>query len=226
MRPYYEHNGITIYHGDCREILPGISCDAVLTDPPYGLKAARKGSFGAGVKRHMSGLVTGKAIPRRDYGDAAWDDQPCPQELIDQVMAAAPKVILWGGNYFRVPPSKAWLVWDKMRGETDYADCELAYTNLNVPVRRLRYRWNGFLQEPGHHEHRWHPTQKPLPVMHWCLRLLGAGVRTVFDPFMGSGTTLVAAKETGRRAIGCDTEERYCEIAARRLMQEVLIAEA
>jgi DNA modification methylase len=227
VKPYYEHSGITIYHGDCREVIPGLPMlGAVVTDPPYGLKAARKEGFGAGVKRHMTGLVAGKAIARRDYGDSAWDDQPCPQELIDQVIELAPKVIVWGGNYFRVPPAKGWLVWDKMRGETDYADCELAYTNLNFPVRRFRYKWNGFLQEPGRpKEPRWHPTQKPLALMHWCLGLLGADVRTIFDPFMGSGTTLVAAKQTSRTAIGVDIEERNCEIAARRLAQEVLIAE-
>jgi DNA modification methylase len=222
MTPYYEHAGITIYRADAREVIPALSgVTGVLTDPPYGIKAARKAAFSSGVKRHITGLVAGKAIQKRDYGDSAWDDEPAPQEIIDALIAMAPRAVIWGGNYFQVPPAKGWLVWDKMRGETDFADCELAWTNLNCAVRKFRYKWNGFLQEPGHHDERYHPTQKPLSLMLWCLKLMGDTAQTIFDPFMGSGTTLVAAKQTGRRAIGVEREERYCEIAAHRLSQEV-----
>jgi hypothetical protein len=224
MKPYYEHGGVTIYHGDNREIIPAITgITGVLTDPPYGLRAARKGAFGYGAKRTMTGFkANGPAIPKRDYGHSNWDDAPAPQETIDALIALAPRVVIWGGNYFRVPPAKGWLVWDKMCGDTDFADCELAYTNLNCAVRRFRYRWNGFLQEAGHHDERYHPTQKPLSLMLWCLKLMGEQAQTIFDPYMGSGTTLVAAKLTGRRAIGVEAEERYCERAALRLSQEVL----
>ena len=225
MTPYYDHAGVTIYHADNREVIPAISgITGVLTDPPYGLKAARKGAFGYGVKHHMTGFRAGssKAVPKRDYGHSNWDDEPAPQEIIDSLIALAPRVVIWGGNYFQVPPAKGWLVWDKMRGETDFADCELAWSNLNCAVRRFRYRWNGFLQERGHYDVRYHPTQKPLSLMLWCLKLMGDQAQTIFDPYAGSGTTLVAAKQTGRRAIGCETEERYCEIIARRCDQEVL----
>jgi len=226
MKPYYERGGIAIYHGDCREILPDLQpIGAVVTDPPYGIGAARKNFGGKGVRKHRSGICAGKPISPRwtDYGDSCWDDEPCPPELIRVLIGLAPKVILWGGNYFQVPPAKGWLVWDKLRGDTDFADCELAWTNLNFSVRRLRHRWNGFLQEPGKYEKRYHPTQKPLQVMRWCIGLLGDGIQSIFDPFMGSGTTLVAAKERGIRAIGVELDERYCEIAAARLAQEVLL---
>lgn len=220
-KPYYEEPGITIYHGDCREILPYLpKVDLVLTDPPYGLGAARKNFGGNGVKRHMTGLVAGKEIPKRDYGDAAWDDTPADQEILDLLIAQSKHQIIFGGNYFDLGPAKCYLVWDKLRGETDYADCELAWTNLNKAVRIIRYKWNGFLIEKP--EERTHPTQKPLEVMKWALQHAPQDVDNILDPFMGSGTTLRAAKDLGRKAIGVEIEEKYCEIAVNRLRQEVL----
>jgi DNA modification methylase len=115
------------------------------------------------------------------------------------------------------------LVWDKDNGTNDYADCEIAWTNLEKPIRKLTFRWHGMLTEPGcPKEYRDHPTQKPEPVMRWALLQAPDSVRTVLDPFMGSGTTLVACKRLGRVAVGIEREERYCEIAAERLRQEAL----
>lgn len=219
MKPYYEHAGITIYHGDCRELLSSLTADLLCTDPPYGLGAARRVFGGNGVKRHITGLVKGKAIAKRDYGDAGWDDQPAAQDLIDLCLLSAPQQIIWGGNYFRLPLARCWLVWDKLRGETDYADGEMAWTNLDRALRIIRWKWNGFLQETP--EDRVHPTQKPLGVMKWTLSQAEEW-KSVIDPFMGSGTTLRAAKDMGRSAVGIELDERYCEIAARRLSQEVL----
>jgi hypothetical protein len=184
-----------------------------------GRKAQRQGQ---GVKRHMTGLVKGKAVLPRDYGDYAWDDAPPDDELISLIRSCAAHQIIFGGNYFALPPSKCWLVWDKLRGDTDFADCELAWTNLDKSVRRIAYRWNGFLVEPGSKDVRTHPTQKPLDVMKWAIRQAPATCRSVLDPFMGSGTTLEAAKALGLSAIGIEREEKYCEIAARRLQQEVM----
>jgi DNA modification methylase len=224
MTPYYQHAGITIYHRDCREVLAGgVTADLLLTDPPYGIGMGRKAQHqGQGVKRHMTGLVKGKAVLPRDYGDYAWDDAPPDDELISLIRSCSAHQIIFGGNYFTLPPSKCWLVWDKLRGDTDFADCELAWTNLDKSVRRIAYRWNGFLVAPGCKDVRVHPTQKPLSVMTWAIRQAPADVRTILDPFMGSGTTLEAAKLLGLSAIGIEREERYCEIAAQRLAQEVL----
>jgi DNA modification methylase len=216
MKPYYEHAGITIYHGDAARILPHLSpVDLLLTDPPYGIGEARK--------NHKS---RGKLAEARDYGKADWDDAPPPAWLIEQARALARWQCLFGGNYFHLPPSKCWLVWDKENGTNDFADCELAWTNYPQAVRKLTYRWNGMLQEPGMpKEFRQHPTQKPEPVMRWAL-LQAPESRTILDPFMGSGTTLVAAKRLGRACVGIEREERYCEIAAKRLAQEALPLEA
>jgi DNA modification methylase len=221
LKPYYDEAGITIYHGDCREVLPGMTADLLCADPNYGLGAARRNFGGNGVRRHMTGLCAGKAIPKTDYGDSFWDDEPCPSDLLDLCRAAAPQQIIWGGNYFNLPKARCWLIWDKLRGDTDYADAEMAWTNLDRAVRIIRWRWNGFLQEnQDAKEVRVHPTQKPLAVIKWAL-LQAEEWSTVLDPFMGSGTTLRAAKDLGRRAIGIEIEEKYCEIAAKRLAQEV-----
>ena len=214
MKPYYEHGGITIYHGDCREILPTLEpVDLVLTDPPYGI--------GEAAGRNKS---RGKMAISKDYGNASWDDAPPDKETIDLAIAAGRSAIVFGGNYFALPASPCWLVWDKDNGDTDFADCELAWTNLSIAVRRIRWRWQGMLQEHGgkHKEFRQHPTQKPLAVMKWCIERVPGNPQSIIDPFMGSGTTLRAAKDLHRKAIGIEIDERYCEIAANSLRQNVL----
>jgi site-specific DNA-methyltransferase (adenine-specific) len=114
-------------------------------------------------------------------------------------------------------------VWDKRDGLTsnDFADCELIYTNLSGVARLFSHRWSGALRDSERGEARVHPTQKPLVLMRWLIELTVA--ETILDPYMGSGTTLRAAKDLGRKAIGIEIEERYCEIAANRLRQEVLL---
>jgi DNA modification methylase len=223
MRPYFSEDGIVIYNCDCRELLPSLGqSDLLITDPPYGLRAARADGFGSGVKRHMTGLVSGKCIPRRDYGDAEWDDSPADLETLESCMALAKWHVIFGGNYFALPPARCWLIWDKLRGETDYADAEMAWTNLDRSVRLIRWRWNGFLTEGDKRDERVHPTQKPCAVMHWAIRQAPSECARVFDPFAGSGTTLLAAKSLGRTATGIELEEKYCEIAANRLRQKVM----
>ncbi len=201
MTPYYEKNGITIYHGDCREVLPRLPLvDLLCTDPPYGIGAARNLRAN---KQHGKAAVASK-----DYGDSEWDNEPPPRWLIEQCVERADWSIVWGGNYFQLPPSPCILVWDKDNGNNGYADCELAWTNLDKSVRRIRYRWMGMLQERmgDDKEPRFHPTQKPLDVMLWAIQQAPLDCQTILDPFMGSGTTLRAAKDLGRKAIGIERE--------------------
>ena len=207
MTPYYEQDGITIYHADCRDVLPTLepgSIDLVLTDPPYGIGAHR--------------MTLGNGITRIYRGESDWDCEPAD---IAPVLELNCDAVIWGGNYFNLPPSRCWFVWDKGTGDNDYADCELAWTNRDGVVKRYFRSWVGANARERSESERHHPTQKPIELMRWCLRFY-PDAETILDPFMGSGTTLRAAKDLGRRAIGIEIEERYCEIAAKRLQQAVL----
>lgn len=224
MKPYYQKRGITLYHADCRELLPVLKADLLCTDPPYGIGVShsRKFSGGSGARRRCTGKFNGVETdikrPRcRDYGDFDWDDAPPSRWIFDLMCEQTNSQIIFGGNYFPLPPSRCWLVWDKDNGATTYSDCELAWTNFSTSVRKFRWRWNGFLQEDmKHKEERVHRAQKPLPLMRWCIEQ-APGCKTILDPYAGSGTTLLAARELGREAIGIEREELFCEMAVKRL---------
>jgi DNA modification methylase len=217
VTPYYSDAYVTLYHGDAREVLPQVRADLIVTDPPYGIGADVRQAQRAG-KQHGRAVVAS-----RDYGHSDWDATPPPGWLFGLMLERAPLAVVWGGNYFPLPPARGWLVWDKDNGNNGYADCELAWSNLDTAVRRLRYRWMGMLQEPEvERDVREHPTQKPVAVMRWAIQQAPDECASILDPFAGSGTTLRAAKDLGRKAIGIEIEERYCEIAARRMAQEVL----
>ena len=223
MKPYYSHAGITIFHGDCREILPTLpKCDLLLTDPPYGIGVSRR-TFGSGRVEGRGFLNrAGACYHPKDYEEHGWDDAPADDELIALCRAKSVDQVIWGGNYFNLPPSMRWLVWDKCCDGTDFSDAELAWTNQEKALRMFRWQWNGMLQEHAgrHKEERLWPSMKPLALMKWCLSLF-PDARSVLDPFLGSGTTLVAAKQAACTAIGIEQQEKGCEIAAKRLSQEV-----
>ena len=194
-----------LWLGDCREILPTLGkVDAVVTDPPYGI----------GENAHKNGTRGSFARPG-DYGTDDWDHEPAPPETIAWMLANSRWQIIFGGNYFDLPPTPCVLVWDKLNGANDFADCELAWTNLPKAVRRLQWMWNGMIRaEKGP---RVHLTQKPLGVMKWCIEHLPEPNRTILDPFAGSGTTGVAAVKLGRRFIGIEREPKYFETMLRRI---------
>jgi site-specific DNA-methyltransferase (adenine-specific)/modification methylase len=196
----------TLYREEAAFVLPLLtSIDAVVSDPPYGIDAAGRGTIGSGSK----------AIPATRFAARDWDKKPVAPELMALVLARARWQILFGGNYYKMPPASCWLVWDKQIGG-DFADCELAWTNLPKAVRRIRYRWSGFLRQ--NNEPRGdHPTQKPVEVMKWCIAQLPEDAITILDPFMGSGTTGVACVQMGRRFIGIERDPEYFEAACRRI---------
>ncbi len=204
LTPYYQDALCTIYHGDCMDILPTLErADLVLTDPPYGLSTGKTKCGGS------------KSLK---WDEQQWDRQTC-QPAVDLAISAGDVVILWGGNYYDLPPSRCWLAWDKCQPDAWYstAHFELAWTNMDRNARR----WRMSQVEAYGAMDKKHPSQKPERLMQWCINLVPAA-RTILDPFMGSGTTLRAAKDSGRVAIGIEREEKYCEIAAKRLAQEVL----
>ena len=210
VEPYYSHAGITIYHGDCREILPELDpVDLVLTDPPYGME------WDGRVTRGPRG--TGKKGPTKNYGTSIkGDDEPFdPGPWLD-----FPHVIFWGFQHFAAGlPVGTTLVWIK-RYDSGFgsflSDADLAWMKGGHGVYCKR---DVSLQ--GESAHRLHPTQKPIPIMKWCIEK-SKSEGTICDPYMGSGTTIRAAKDLGRKAIGIEIEEKYYEIAAKRLSQEVL----
>jgi DNA modification methylase len=203
--PYYDEDGVTIYNADCKKVLPFLEVvDLVLTDPPYGLKR-----FNNGQPTRVARMGSGKD------GLIEWDQKPTDY-LLSETIAAGKNAIVWGANNYGLPPSEYFLVWDKEQTVDNFASAELAYTNIKCPAKVFRY---------SIHKHnqidKVHPTQKPLALMRWCLSLVPEA-QTVLDPFMGSGTTLVAARLEGRKAIGIEISERYCEAAVKRLAQKTL----
>lgn len=185
---------------DCREVLPTLpKVDAVLTDPPYGI------GFAAQPTRYQ-----------RANGMKAqtWDDQR-PQDVVDQIVAAHERVIIWGGNYFDLRPTRGWLIWTKTGNAPSMADLEMAWTSMDMNSRRFEKSVASASREKDL-QNGAHPSQKPLALMEWCLGFV-PGPGAVLDPFMGSGTTGVACVNLNRAFIGIEREPAYFDIACRRI---------
>lgn len=205
MTPYYDQDGIVIYHGDCLDVLPSLEgVRAIVADPPYGI------GFDTDYTR-FSGDRSNR------YEPVIGDDSPFdPSPFLD-----FDEVILWGANCFSSRlPLGSWLIWDKRfeNGKAWLSDAEVAWKKGGHGCYIFSKVWQGCVRD----ENIQHPTQKSTVLMAWCIREHCKEKGTILDPFMGSGTTLRAAKDEGRKAIGIEIEERYCEIAANRLAQGVL----
>ena len=200
MKPYYQDEYVTIYHGDCREIVPTLGrFDLLLTDPPYGI--------GFGAKHTQRSANRGTVL-------GVWDGE-IPD--IDWLLDVAPLACIWGGERFSLPVRRGWLSWVKPDAPPTFTAFELAWTNRDCPARWIKHSISA-----TNRERVGHPTQKPLRVMSWSIQQVGPDAMTILDPFAGSGTTGRAAKDLGRKAVLIEREERYCEIAARRMGQGVL----
>lgn len=188
----------TLYLGDCMEVLPTLGkVDAVITDPPYGLGAKLSGGSWGATKDSKEVLV--------------WDNFP-PQAIVGWLLDLSSVCVIWGGNYFTLPPSRGWLIWDKANAVPTAADCEMAWTSVDRNTKRFR--------APVEPHRSGHPTEKPLGLMAWCIQQMGEQ-EMILDPFMGSGTTGVAAIQLGRKFIGIEREPKYFDIACRRIEQAV-----
>ena len=199
-----------LIQGDCREVmavLPKVC--AVLTDPPYGI--------GENDRKVAS---RAKLAPARDYGAFSWDLKRPDISILPNV----PRII-WGGNYFDIGAAPRWLIWDKQNGSSDFADGEMAWCSEAGALRIFQWQWNGFIRKGEMDKvkapvFRVHPTQKPIALMEWGLGFL-PDARTILDPFMGSGTTLVACQRLGRQGIGIELDADYFEIACKRVQEVV-----
>lgn len=190
-KPDYQRDGVTLYCGDCMEILPEIGqVDLVLTDPPYGIGIASN--------------------PVRQAHDKKTWDEFTPDDCVFQcIRNASLHQIIWGGNYFNLPPSQGFLVWDKQQPENfSLAMCEQAWCSFQRPAKLFRMSVTSYSKQ--------HPTQKPVQLMEWCLKVYG-NTGSVCDPFMGSGTTGVACVNTGQAFIGIERDNDYFDIAVKRI---------
>jgi DNA modification methylase len=185
-----------LYLGDCLEVMPALGkVDAVVTDPPYGI--GYTGNGGKGWVNH----------------NAKWDDERPQRKIFDVMRENSKNQIIWGGNYFSdlLPPTMQWLVWDKGQRDFSLADCEFAWSSQNKAARIFDYA-----RAKAMRDGKQHPTQKPVALMQWCLCFL-PDAKTILDPFMGSGTTLVACAKLGRKGIGIELDPDYFEIACKRV---------
>jgi site-specific DNA-methyltransferase (adenine-specific) len=189
----------TLYLGDCRGILPALQADAIVTDPPYGLG-------------DWNNRGSNKDRPFDSDFTQSWD-KPIDREVVDLMLAISKHQIIWGWNYFAdlLPRTKQVFVWNKGIRGMHFNDCELAWTSQWREASRV------FDYSPSAMEPKEHQTQKPVQLMGWCLERLPASATVILDPFMGSGTTGVAALKLGRKFIGIEIEPKYFDIACRRI---------
>ena len=191
----------TLILGDCRDVLPTLGrFDLLLTDPPYGIKRFQKGF---GKTRFIGHGVEAVGIK--------WDVAP-GGPLLSEIMSTSAESIIWGYNNLDLPNSEHFLVWDKEQTVDNFASAEIAFANVKKPSKVFRYA----IHRHNHSKNGGHPTEKPVRLMKWCI-LQAAGPHSVLDPFMGSGTTGVAAIEMGRQFTGIEREEKYFDIACRRI---------
>lgn len=203
IEPYYSHAGITIYHGDCLEIMPHLEpVDLVLTDPPFGI-----GNF-----IQVTGNIRGKKVE--------WNDKP-PKKIIFEILKnKSTNQIIWGANYFNCfDENGGAIIWIKNQPMPDFSKAEIASCSFHKKTEIYEQTWTNFVNTKKTR----HPCERPIKLYKWCIETYTHTDDLILDPFMGSGTTLVAAKELGRKAIGIEIEEKYCEIAVRRLSQEVFL---
>lgn len=193
----------TLIRGDCRDVLPTLGkVDAVVTDPPYGIKRDGKPKSSSSHGGH------------KGYEFRGWDCSAPDGAVFEAIREVSGHQIIWGGNYFpqHLGPSMGWLVWDKGQ-RISQSDAELAYTSLRQALRVFTLNRASIASDGAVH-----PTQKPLSLMRWCLGFLPSA-QSILDPYMGSGTTGVAAVNLGRKFIGIELDAKYFEIACRRIRE-------
>lgn len=199
----------TIFNQDCLmglKALPNKSIDLILTDPPYGKKADKgTNGFGAAKNRRYAG---------------GWDGMIPPPELFNEMFRVAKNLIIFGGNYFGhlLPPSNCWIFWDKkgdVAFQNPFADGELIYTTFKKPVKRIVFKQQGFITDSK--DKRYHPTQKPTELVQQLIEMFSEPGQLICDPFLGSGTTAVAAVNSGRHYIGYEIDPGYFQICCDRL---------
>lgn len=195
--------GVTLYNADCRQVIPHVEAAAVITDPPYGISYA-------------ANPITGKGKKKSNHAKASWDNET-PSDVVLALRDLAPLCVIWGGNYYTLPPTRGWLMWRKPDSPPSMAHGELAWTSKDMNLKVID--WSIAATNA---ERVGHPTQKPVRVMGWSMEQVGVPEgATVFDPFMGSGSTAIACIRTGRPFIGVERDPAHFNTAVERIRQEL-----
>lgn len=210
---------INLYHADCMEFMRGVPdnhYDLAIVDPPYGIGED-------GKKNHSRGKLSKPTL----YADKTWDNSPPPAEYFSELQRVSKNQIIWGANHFieliSCSNSPCWIVWDKVNGENDFADCELAWTSFPTAVRKFDFRWAGMMQgDMRNKETRIHPTQKPVALYKWLLKNYAKEGDKMLDTHGGSGSICIAVHEMnqslkmGLSLDWCELDGDYYEAAKKR----------
>ena len=222
----------TIYNCDCRALMDEITrggvrlldgkvtnkVDFVLTDVPYGI-----GEDGA--KNHSRGVNPNSKSSHAkaqatQFTPKNWDKERITKDYFDKMFEVSNNQIIFGGNYYTdyLYPSSCWIVWDKNNYGTDFADCELAWTSFKSAVRKVKWTWNGMLQENmANKEKRIHPTQKPVGMIEWIIQKYTKEGDLILDPFSGSGSIAIACRKNNRNYIACELDKEYYDLSIQRM---------
>ncbi len=210
---------IEILNVDCMEYMKGLEDNAfelAIVDPPYGIGESGK-----------TNSTRGKLAVAKNYKSFAGDDLKAPEaEYFSELKRVSKNQIIWGANHFldNIPyqhSSPCWLIWDKINGATDFADCEMAMTSFKTAVRQFRFQWQGMLQgDMKNKEVRIHPTQKPVKLYNWLLANYAKEGDRILDTHLGSGSSAIAAHYGGFDFVGCELDEDYYKASVERLNNE------
>jgi site-specific DNA-methyltransferase (adenine-specific) len=203
------------YNVDCVEAMrqmPDKAFELAIVDPIYG--DVKAGGY-------MTGKSAGGVGPHPKYNYGIWRQKKTGAEYFKELFRVSKNQIVWGGNYFAAEIQKdspCWIVWDKVNGETKWADCELAWTSFNTAVRKFEYRWSGMLQENmKNKEIRIHPTQKPVALYEWLLTKYATKGDKILDTHVGSASSLIACHNLGFDYVGFELDKDYYDMASKRL---------
>jgi site-specific DNA-methyltransferase (adenine-specific) len=206
-----------VFNEDCMEVMKGYPdkwFDLACIDPPYGIGED-------GLKNHSRG----KIAKSKEYTPKEWDSKAPSMEFFEEFFRVSKHQIIWGANHFIQSitasgvntNSPCWIVWDKQNGETDFADCELAWTSFGSAVRKFEFRWQGMLQgDMKNKEYRIHPTQKPVKLYEWIFHNYAKPDFKILDTHLGSGSSRIAAHKAGLDFVGCELDKEYFEAADKR----------
>lgn len=205
---------IELLNMDCMDYMRGLpdnAFDLAIVDPPYGI-----GESGGNESRNR--------VASNSYVRKEWDSEAPPAEYFRELERVSRHQIIWGANHFvdRIgKPSPCWIVWDKLNGESDFADCELAWSSFPSAVRRFSYRWAGMLQgDMKRKEHRIHPTQKPVKLYEWLLTNYAKPGQRILDTHLGSASSAIAAHYFGCDFVGTELDPDYFAAAKARFERE------